>query len=46
VKFRAVAEQMLAALPDATHRELDGGHGLVAEQPAALAAIIHDLAGG
>jgi 2-succinyl-6-hydroxy-2,4-cyclohexadiene-1-carboxylate synthase len=46
VKFRTVAEQMLAALPDATHRELDGGHGLVAEQPAALAAIIHDLAGG
>lgn len=45
-KFRAVAEAMLGALPDATHQELGGGHGLVAEQPVALAAIIQQLANG
>ncbi len=44
VKFGAAAREMLAALPDATHVELDGGHGLPAEQPAALAAIIRELA--
>ncbi|MCU1456574.1 MAG: putative hydrolase or acyltransferase of alpha/beta superfamily [Actinomycetia bacterium] len=45
-KFAAVAREMLGALPDATHQELPGGHGLVVEQPAALATIIQLLANG
>jgi pimeloyl-ACP methyl ester carboxylesterase len=43
-KFTATAAEMLAVLRNATHSELDGGHGLPAEQPDALAAIIRTLA--
>ena len=44
LKFRAAAEAMLPLLPDATHEELPGGHGLIGEQPVALAAIIQAFA--
>ncbi len=45
-KFRAAAEAMLPLLPDATQEELPGGHGLIGEQPIALAAIIQAFANG
>jgi 2-succinyl-6-hydroxy-2,4-cyclohexadiene-1-carboxylate synthase len=39
-KFTAIARRMLERLPDATHRELDGGHALPLEQPEALGELL------
>jgi 2-succinyl-6-hydroxy-2,4-cyclohexadiene-1-carboxylate synthase len=42
-KFTAIARRMLERLPDAEHCEIDAGHALALEQPAALARLISDF---
>jgi 2-succinyl-6-hydroxy-2,4-cyclohexadiene-1-carboxylate synthase len=44
-KFTAIARRMLACLPDAAHREIDGGHALPLEQPEALGRLLAEFAG-
>jgi 2-succinyl-6-hydroxy-2,4-cyclohexadiene-1-carboxylate synthase len=39
-KFTAIARRMLDRLPAAEHRELDAGHALPLEAPAALADVV------
>jgi len=43
-KFTAIARRMLERLPNAEHRELDGGHALPLEQPEALGGLLAEFA--